>query len=76
MKSSTDADSAAIFPKMAERRVGSMRTTALPFSLSTVDLPAPFSAPSLGEHSADVLRAWLNCSDAEITDLKQHEILQ
>lgn len=71
-----DADSAAIFPKMAERRVGSMRTTALPFSLSTVDLPAPFSAPSLGEHSADVLRAWLNCSDAEITDLKQHEILQ
>ena len=71
-----DADSAAIFPKMAERRVGSMRTTALPFSLSTVDLPAPCSAPSLGEHSADVLRAWLNCSDAEITDLKQHEILQ
>ena len=71
-----DADSAAIFPKMAERRVGSMRTTALPFSLSTVDLPAPFSAPSLGEHSADVLCAWLNCSDAEITDLKQHEILQ
>ena len=61
---------------MAERRVGSMRTTALPFSLSSVDLPAPFSAPSLGEHSAEVLRAWLNCSDAEITELKQHEILQ
>src|SRR6185295_16533668 len=69
-------DSAAVFPMMAERRVGSMRTTALPFSLSFVDLPPPFSAPSLGEHSGEVLRAWLNCSDAEITELEQHEVLQ
>jgi crotonobetainyl-CoA:carnitine CoA-transferase CaiB-like acyl-CoA transferase len=69
-------DGATVFPMMAERRVGSMRTTALPFSLSSVDLPAPFGAPSLGEHSTEVLRAWLNCSDGEITDLKQHEVLQ
>jgi len=69
-------DSSTVFPKMAERRVGSMRTTALPFSLSFVDLPAPFSAPSLGEHSGEVLRAWLSCSAAEIAELKQHEVLQ
>ena len=71
-----DPDSARIFPKMTERRVGSMRTTALPFSLSAVDLPAPSSAPSLGEHSAEVLRAWLNFSDAEITELTRQEVLQ
>ena len=70
------ADSATVFPMMAEPRVGSMRTTALPFSLSCVDLPAPFRAPRLGEHSTEVLRAWLNCSDTEITELKQHEVLQ
>jgi crotonobetainyl-CoA:carnitine CoA-transferase CaiB-like acyl-CoA transferase len=70
------ADSAAVFPMMAERRVGSMRTTALPFSLSFVDLPAPFSAPSLGEHSSEVLRAWLNCTDGEITELERHEVLR
>jgi crotonobetainyl-CoA:carnitine CoA-transferase CaiB-like acyl-CoA transferase len=71
-----DPDSATVFSMMAERRVGSMRTTALPFSLSCVDLPKPFSAPSLGEHCAEVLRAWLDCSDAEITGLKQNEVLQ
>ena len=31
--------------------------------------PPPASAPSLGEHSGEVLRAWLNCSDAEIDEL-------
>ena len=71
-----DPDSAAVFPMMAERRVGSMRTTALPFSLSTLGLPEPFSAPSLGEHSAEVLRAWLNFSEAEIAGLEQHEVLR
>jgi len=61
---------------MSERRVASMRTTALPFSLSSVELPAPSSAPSLGEHSVEVLRAWLNFSDAQITELQLQEALQ
>jgi crotonobetainyl-CoA:carnitine CoA-transferase CaiB-like acyl-CoA transferase len=61
---------------MAERRVGSMRTTKLPFTLSSVDLPAPASAPSLGEHSGEVLRAWINCSDADIENLKREQVLQ
>ncbi len=67
-------DGATAFARVPERRVGSMLTTKLPFSLSFVDLPAPRSAPSLGEHSAEVLRTWLTCSDGEINELR--EVLQ
>jgi benzylsuccinate CoA-transferase BbsF subunit len=70
------AGGATVFPQMAERRVGSMLTTKLPFSLSSVDLPMPASAPSLGEHSAEVLRAWIDCSDADIDALKRDQVLQ
>ena len=69
-------DRAAVFAEMTERRVGSMLTTKLPFTLSFVDLPAPRSAPSLGEHSHEVLREWLNCSGAEIEELGQREVLR
>jgi crotonobetainyl-CoA:carnitine CoA-transferase CaiB-like acyl-CoA transferase len=71
-----DADGTSVFPEVPERRIGSMRTTVLPFTLSGVDLPAPYSAPSLGEHSTAVLRAWLNCSEAEIDELKTRGALQ
>jgi crotonobetainyl-CoA:carnitine CoA-transferase CaiB-like acyl-CoA transferase len=69
-------DAPAVFANMTERRVGSMLTTRLPFSLSFVDLPPPRSAPSLGEHSADVLRTWLNYSATEIQVIQQQEVLQ
>ena len=65
-----------VFSRMAERRMGSMLTTTLPFSLSLVDLPVPGSAPSLGEHSVEVLRTWLNCSETEIAEIQQQEVLQ
>ena len=71
-----DANGSAVFQSMPERRVGSMRTTRLPFSLSAVDLPEPRSAPSLGEHSAEVLRDWLHSSDVEIEELKHREVLR
>ena len=70
------AAGSTIFSQMPERRVGSMRTTKLPFTLSSVDLPTPASAPSLGEHSGEVLRAWINCSDADIENLKREQVLQ
>ena len=70
------AAGSTVFSQMAERRVGSMRTTKLPFTLSSVDLPTPASAPSLGEHSGEVLRAWINCSDADIENLKREQVLQ
>jgi benzylsuccinate CoA-transferase BbsF subunit len=67
---------ATVFRAMAERRVGSMRTTRLPFSLSGVELPEPWSAPSLGEHGAGVLRDWLSCSEDEIDELQSREVLR
>jgi benzylsuccinate CoA-transferase BbsF subunit len=70
------SDAVAIFASMPERRVGSMRTTRLPFSLANVDLPPPRSAPSLGQHSAEVLREWLNLSRPEIDALTQSEALR
>jgi crotonobetainyl-CoA:carnitine CoA-transferase CaiB-like acyl-CoA transferase len=69
-------DASRVFDAMSERRIGSMRTTRLPFSLSSVELPPPRSAPSLGEHSAEVLREWLHCSDEEIEELRKGEALQ
>ena len=69
-------DAPTVFCTMAERRMGSMLTTGLPFSLSIVDFPAPTSAPALGEHSEEVLRDWLNCSATEIEAIKRQEVLQ
>jgi crotonobetainyl-CoA:carnitine CoA-transferase CaiB-like acyl-CoA transferase len=69
-------NSSAVYARMPERRVGAMLTTKLPFTLSSVDLPEPYSAPRLGEHGLDVLREWLNGSEAEIDELKRREVLQ
>ena len=66
---------ATVFVKMEEPRVGSMLTTRLPFSLSSDSLPPPRSAPSLGEHSVEVLREWLNLSHDEIDAVKKLEAL-
>jgi benzylsuccinate CoA-transferase BbsF subunit len=64
---------ATVFAKMEEPRVGSMLTTRLPFSLSSDSLPLPSSAPSLGEHTTEVLREWLNLSSDEIAAIKEQE---
>jgi benzylsuccinate CoA-transferase BbsF subunit len=68
-------DAPVAFANMIEPRVGSMLTTRLPFTLSFVDLPPPRSAPSLGEHSGEVLREWLDCSEAEIETLEHEHAL-
>jgi benzylsuccinate CoA-transferase BbsF subunit len=66
---------ATVFAKMEEERVGSMLTTRLPFSLSSDSLPPPSSAPGLGEHTAEVLREWLNLSQEEIAAIKEQKAL-
>jgi crotonobetainyl-CoA:carnitine CoA-transferase CaiB-like acyl-CoA transferase len=66
---------ATVFTKMNERRVGSMLTTHLPFSLSSDSLPPPSSAPGLGEHTTEVLREWLNLSQKEIATIKEQKAL-
>lgn len=63
------AEGANVFHRMREPRVGSMLTTALPFRYSSGALPEPRTAPSLGEHSDEVLRDWLRLSDDEIRSL-------
>jgi crotonobetainyl-CoA:carnitine CoA-transferase CaiB-like acyl-CoA transferase len=69
-------DASSVFAEMTEPRVGSMWTSKLPFTLSFVDLPAPRSAPSLGEHSREILREWLNCPAAEIEELERQQVLK
>jgi len=58
---------------MEERRIGSMLTTRLPFTLSPVSLPGPRDAPTLGEHNADVLRHWLNLSGEQFDELERQQ---
>jgi crotonobetainyl-CoA:carnitine CoA-transferase CaiB-like acyl-CoA transferase len=65
-----------IFSSMAEPRVGSMLTTTLPFTLSSVALPVARSAPSLGEHNVEVLRQWFNIADEEVLALRSEEALK
>jgi len=59
-------DASQAFVPLEDPKGGSMLATGVPFrfSLSPVLPPAP--APALGEHIGDVLKGWLNLSDAEI----------
>lgn len=68
-----EIDPSAVFSRMEERRIGSMLTTRLPFTLSPVSLPAPRSAPSLGEHNAEVLRQWLNLSGEQLSEIEDQK---
>ncbi|HJU61710.1 MAG TPA: CoA transferase, partial [Candidatus Binatia bacterium] len=66
---------ATVFAKMKEPRLGSMLTTRLPFRLSSCSLPSPHTAPGLGEHTAEVLRDWLELTEQEINTIKDQEAL-
>jgi crotonobetainyl-CoA:carnitine CoA-transferase CaiB-like acyl-CoA transferase len=68
-----ESDPATVFSRMEERRIGSMLTTRLPFTLSPVSLPGPRDAPSLGEHNADVLRQWLNLCGEQFEELERRQ---
>ena len=68
-----EPDPATVFSRMEERRIGSMLTTRLPFTLAPVSLPGPRSAPSLGEHNRDILRQWLNLSGEQFEELERQQ---
>ena len=68
-----EPSSGTVFSRMEERRIGSMLTTRLPFTLSPVSLPGPRSAPRLGEHTADVLHQWLNLSREQFDELERQQ---
>lgn len=62
-------DGAEVFKKMDEPRVGTMLTTWLPFILSLSSFSAPRPAPSLGEHTHEILKSWLDLAEREIDTL-------
>jgi crotonobetainyl-CoA:carnitine CoA-transferase CaiB-like acyl-CoA transferase len=68
-------DRSEVYRSMPERRLGSMCMTWLPFSFSSGHWPAPTSAPSLGEHTREVLKQWLDLGDEEIQTLDAQHVL-
>jgi crotonobetainyl-CoA:carnitine CoA-transferase CaiB-like acyl-CoA transferase len=68
-------DRSDIYRTVPERRIGSMCMTWLPFAFSAGPWRAPTSAPSLGEHTREVLRAWLDLPDQAIQDLEARDAL-
>jgi crotonobetainyl-CoA:carnitine CoA-transferase CaiB-like acyl-CoA transferase len=68
-------DGSGVFKTMEEPRVGAMCITWLPLGFSSGPWPAPESAPSLGQHTNEVLRRWLNLSDREIQELEARQAL-
>lgn len=68
-------DRSEVYRSMPERRLGSMCMTWLPFSFASAPWPAPTSAPSLGEHTREILKAWLELADEEIRALDAQSAL-
>jgi crotonobetainyl-CoA:carnitine CoA-transferase CaiB-like acyl-CoA transferase len=68
-------DRSAVYKSMPERRLGSMVMTWLPFSFASAPWPGPVSAPSLGEHTHEVLKGWLELTDEEIKALDAQSAL-
>ncbi len=64
-----DGSPSRAYKRMAEPRVGSMLTTALPFEFSASALPPATPAPCLGQHTREVLREWLDVPEGELTEL-------
>ena len=50
-------DRSEVYKTMAEPRIGSMCITWLPLSFSSGPWAAPQSAPSLGQHTSEVLQS-------------------
>jgi len=69
------SDAAGIFKVMEEPRIGSMCITWLPFEFSSGPWLPPQPAPSLGQHTSEVLRGWLNLSELQIQELEAQKAL-
>ena len=64
-----DGTPSGAYKRMAEPRVGSMLTTALPMEFSGSALPAATPAPGLGQHTREVVREWLELSESGWAEL-------
>ncbi len=57
--------------EIAHPTLGSVPNVGLPIHFSDTPLADPVAAPMLGEHTNEILRAVLGCSDADIASLAQ-----
>jgi crotonobetainyl-CoA:carnitine CoA-transferase CaiB-like acyl-CoA transferase len=55
--------------------VGTHPVPGLPYRWSGIDRWVRTPAPTLGEHSRDVLRGWLGVSDTELDELESSEVI-
>ena len=69
------ADSGQVFHPMEDPKRGPTIATGVPFRFSRSLLPALRPAPTLGEHTRDVLRDWLDIADSEFTELEKQGML-
>jgi benzylsuccinate CoA-transferase BbsF subunit len=68
-------DRSQVYKTMAEPRIGSLCITWLPLSFSSGPWAAPRSAPSLGQHTPEVLKSWIDLSEREIQELESQQAL-
>lgn len=69
-------DSGRVFQPMADPNRGPTLATAVPFTFSRSNLAPLWPAPSLGEHTREVLDDWLGVTDSEFADLEKQGMLE
>ena len=68
-------DSGQAFHPMEDRQRGPTMATGVPFRFSRSVLSSLTPAPSLGEHTREVLRDWLGVADDEFAELATQGML-
>lgn len=68
-------DSGQVFHPMEDPKRGPTMATGVPFGFSRSLLSALTPAPTLGEHTREVLRDWLAIADGEFAELEKQGIL-
>ena len=68
-------DRSGVFQPAGDLAGVDIAMTILPFQMEPNGAAPLASAPSLGEHSGQVLSAWLGLSEAEIGDLRERGVL-
>ena len=56
-------------------KAGAIRVTGVPIKLSETPGAVDRPPPVLGEHTAEILREWLNMSEAQVGKLREDGVL-
>lgn len=68
-------DAGDVFQPLEDPKGGRMLVTGVPFAFSLSLLSPCRPAPSLGEHTREVLHEWLNLPDSEIAEIEKQGTL-